>query len=342
MPIPSYILVTGATGFIGAHVVDLLLERGFRVRGSARSKAKADEFVNARPQWKDRLDFVQVADFEGNTNLDDAVKDVDAVIHIASPFTYNTTNNEKELVLPAINGVKALLSAASHNPQLRRIVLTSSFAAVVDISRAAGPEFTYNASHWNPLTYAESVDPSASAVVAYRGSKKFAELEAWAYVEKHRPSFDLVTLCPPMVFGPVVHPGVASPAHLNESNAQLWSVTDKSAPVPPVRVPLWIDVRDLALAHVEALLRDGAGGKRYTPVSPEPFSFGLAARIIRAKAPQKARTPGAAPAEDEKLPEPCYRLDGETAAKELGLEYRSFETTVVDLVNQMERLEAAR
>ncbi|KAK7705509.1 hypothetical protein SLS57_010043 [Botryosphaeria dothidea] len=339
MPTPSYILVTGATGFIGAHVVDTLLERGYKVRGSARSRPKADEMLNARPQWKDRFDFVQVADFEGNTNLDDAVKDVDAVIHIASPFTYNTTNNEKELVLPAINGVKALLSAASKNPSIQRIVLTSSFAAVVDIARTAGPDFTYTAAHWNPLTYAEAVDPATTAVVAYRGSKKFAELEAWAYVETHAPAFDLVTLCPPMVFGPVRHPGVATPAALNESNAQLWSVTDKTALIPAVRVPLWIDVRDLARAHVEALLRDAAGGKRYTPVSPQPFSFGLAARIVRERFPGRARTPGAAPAEDEALPGPSYGLDGATAAKELGLEYRPFEQTVVDLVAQMEELE---
>lgn len=315
--------------------------------------------LNARPQWKDRFDFIQVADFEGNTNLDDAVKDVDAVIHIASvrvpnedgrtknlftfsniqPFTYNTTNNEKELVLPAINGVKALLNAASKNPNIQRIVLTSSFAAVVDIARTAGPDFTYTAAHWNPLTYAEAVDPATTAVVAYRGSKKFAELEAWAYVETHAPAFDLVTLCPPMVFGPVRHPGVATPAALNESNAQLWSVTDKTAPIPAVRVPLWIDVRDLARAHVEALLRDAAGGKRYTPVSPEPFSFGLAARIVREGFPGRARTPGAAPAEDEALPGPSYGLDGATAARELGLEYRPFEQTVVDLVAQMEELE---
>ncbi|KAB2570265.1 putative uncharacterized oxidoreductase [Lasiodiplodia theobromae] len=342
MPNPSYVLVTGATGFIGSHVVDTLLRRGYKVRGSARSKAKADEMLAARPQWKDRLDFVLVADFEGKTDLTDAVKGVDGIIHVASPFNYNTTNNERELVLPAINGVRAILAAASATPTVSRLVLTSSFAAVVDIARTAGPEFTYTAADWNPLTYAESIDPSTTAVVAYRGSKKFAELEAWEYVKEKKPHFDLVTLCPPMVFGPVAHPGVASPAALNESNAQLWSVLDKTQPLPVARVPLWIDVRDLAHAHVEALLRDEAGGKRYTPASPEHFSYGLAARVVRERFPGREREPpGKEPAEDETLPAPSYGLDGETTARELGVEYRRFEETVVDLVGQMVALEGA-
>lgn len=83
----SYVLVTGATGFIGSHVVDTLLRRGYKVRGSARSKAKADEMLAARPQWKDQLDFVEVADFEGKTDLTDAVKGVDGIIHVASVST---------------------------------------------------------------------------------------------------------------------------------------------------------------------------------------------------------------------------------------------------------------
>lgn len=145
-----------------------------------------------------------------------------------------------------------------------------------------------------------------------------------------------------MVFGPVAHPGVASPAALNESNAQLWSVLDKAQPLPAARVPLWIDVRDLAHAHVEALLRDEAGGKRYTPASPEHFSFGLAARVVRERFPERARDPpGKEPAEDETLPAPSYGLDGETTARELGVSYRRFEETVVDLVGQMVALERA-
>lgn len=255
------------------------------------------------------------------------------------PFTYNTTNNERELILPAINGVRALLSAAAKNPHLHRIVLTSSFAAVIDTTLSPPPTFTYTASHWNPLTYATSIAPTTPAIIAYRGSKKFAELEAWHHLSTHPDSpYTLTTLCPPMVFGPVAHPAVPSPAHLNESNAQLWAaVATPTVPLPEARVPFWIDVRDLAQAHVAALVSEQAAGKRYTVASPERFSYGLAARIVRERFPHR-RVRGE---EEGGLPEVGWGLDGETAARELGVGYRGFGETVGDLVGQMEGLERA-
>lgn len=79
-----YVLVTGATGFIGAHVVDVLLSRGLRVRGATRSTSKGKAMIEARPKFASQLDFVQVEDFEKIGVFEDAVKDVDAVIHVAS------------------------------------------------------------------------------------------------------------------------------------------------------------------------------------------------------------------------------------------------------------------
>ncbi|KAG2419978.1 hypothetical protein HFD88_004775 [Aspergillus terreus] len=69
--------------------------------------------------------------------------------------------------------------------------MTSSFASVIDLNRPADPNFVYTGEHWSPLTYAEAVDPSSTAVTAYRGSKKFAELEAWSFMEREKPDFDL-------------------------------------------------------------------------------------------------------------------------------------------------------
>lgn len=79
--------MTGATGFIGAHVVDVLLSRGLRVRGATRSIVKGTLMIKARPQYADRLEFVEVDDFERPGRLREAVKDVDAVIHVASVST---------------------------------------------------------------------------------------------------------------------------------------------------------------------------------------------------------------------------------------------------------------
>lgn len=250
------------------------------------------------------------------------------------PFFYDTSNNEQELILPAINGVKSILAAsATPGSQIQRIVLTSSFASVVDIDSTPPPGFTYTAAHWNPLAYETAIDPKSSAVVAYRGSKKFAELAAWDFVKTQNPPFDLATLCPPMVFGPVVHP-ISTAEQLNESNSVLWSVAVGADPLPGARVPAWIDVRDLAEAHVQALLRPEAGGKRFVPASPEPFSYEYAADIMKDEFGWAEGSVTSNYTNGEK-PRASYGVDGETVGRELGVSYRTFRETVVDFVGQV-------
>lgn len=247
------------------------------------------------------------------------------------PFTYDTRDNEKELILPAINGVRSILEATT-NSNVQRIVITSSFAAVMDINRKAPPYFTYTAEDWNPLSYEESIDPSTSAVGAYRGSKKFAELEAWKYIKEKKPNFDIVTLCPPMTFGPVVHP-IDGVEKLNESNKMLWNVAS-GEPLPVARVPFWVDVRDLAEAHVEALFRSNAGNKRFIIASPERFSYALAADIIKESFPGRKEGISA----EVQTVDDSHGLDGVTASKDLGIKYRPFKETVVGLISQVAKM----
>ncbi|KAK9473934.1 NAD dependent epimerase [Dipodascopsis tothii] len=328
---PSYVLVTGGTGFIGAHVVDCLLRRGLKVRIATRSAAKAEIMKQDRPEHAHLIDYVTIDDFEKEGVFHGAAKGCDGIIHVASPFSYDVTDVEKELIIPAINGVKAIMEAAASEPAVQRVVLTSSFASVLDVARGPGPGFTYTGADWNPLTYEESV--KADPVVAYRGSKKYAEKAAWDFVEAHKGSinFDLVTLCPPMTFGPIVHP-VRSVKELNVSNAMLWDIAEGVSPLPVSRVPVWIDVRDLAEAHVQALLTKEVGGRRYVPAAPDFFSYQLAADIMRAKfdwAPTQV-TKGN---EGEPIPE-SYTLDGAAVARELSVTYHTFPEMVVDALTQ--------
>lgn len=226
------------------------------------------------------------------------------------------------------------MQAAVTNPNIKRIVITSSFASVLDVNRKAPPYFTYTGEDWNPLTYAEAASTETSAVVAYRGSKKFAELAAWEFVKEQKPHFDIVTLCPPMTFGPVVH-SVDGADKLNESNAMLWKVASGQHPLPVARVPFWIDVRDLAVAHVEALLRSEVGGKRYVPTANDRFSYSLAAKIIEKNFDWAE---GKISQQDQTI-DTSHGLDGETAARELGINYRTFDQTVVDLIQQAKAME---
>ena len=199
----------------------------------------------------------------------------------------------------------------------------------MDADRKAPPFFTYTGADWNPLSYAEAADPTTSAVIAYRGSKKFAEAEAWKYIQEKKPAFDIIALCPPMTFGPVVHP-VPSVDALNESNKVLWNIANGQAPLPVARVPFWVDVRDLAAAHAEALMREETGSVRYTVSSPEHFNYALAAEIM---AEEFAELETIVSSETQQLDE-SYGLDGTTVAKDLGFQYRPFRETVRDFIAQ--------
>lgn len=326
-------LVTGGTGFIGAHIVDYLLDLDIKVRLASRSLKKACQFIEARPEKKHLLEAVQIKDFtaieDGENPFLDAVKGVEGIIHTASPLDYSVEDVENDLIKPAIQGVKIVFEAALTEPGIKRIVLTSSFASVMNVDRGSGPGFTYTGQDWNPLTYEESI--KADPIIAYRGSKKFAELEAWDFIKHNKPGFDLVTFCPPMTFGPVVHP-VDFVEDLNLSNANLWEVYEGKSSLPEARVPVWVDVRDLALSHVKGLIVEKAGNKRYVPSSPEKFTYELAAKIM------KDEGLGTPIDVTENLNPQGYDLDYHTIEQDLGIKFRNFKDCIVDSISQFKKL----
>lgn len=335
MTIAEYkkVLVTGGTGFIGAHIVDDLLDLGIEVRLASRSLQKAEEFINSRGARGKNIEPFEIRDFtqlENGNSFIEAVKGIDGIIHAASPLDYSVPDVEKDLIKPAIEGVRIVLEAAHQEPRVKRVVLTSSFASVMDTSRGPGPGFSYKSQDWNPLTYEESV--KADPIIAYRGSKKFAEVEAWDFKNRNQSKFDLVTFCPPMTFGPVVHP-VDSVENLNLSNSMLWTVY-KGKEMPQSRVPVWVDVRDLALAHVRGLVVDDAANKRYLPSSPEKFSYPLAAKIMKDHGYGDKILPNVV----ENLAPAGYDLDYQSAENDLGIKFGGFEKCVLDSITQFLRM----
>lgn len=170
---------------------------------TVRSQAKADKIKAAHPSYgKDKLDFSIVEDIAQPTAFDKAVVSnppFEAVIHTASPFHFNAQDIQKDLLDPAIVGTTGILKAIKANaPTVKRVVITSSFAAMINPTKGAWPEHTYSEKDWSPLTHEEALQSQAAG---YRASKTFAERAAWEYVEKEKPNFDLVTMNPPLVIG---------------------------------------------------------------------------------------------------------------------------------------------
>lgn len=203
---------------------------------------------------------------------------------------------------------------------------------MIDLSRPEEMPWKFTSNDWNPITYAEAASPHASAREAYRGSKTLAEREAWKFMGEQRPGFDLVTLCPSMVFGPLAQ-NPKSSADLNESNKMLWKVASGTASqeLPPCQFNFWIDVRDLAQIHVQALLTPTAGGKRYIPVSREPFTYQMASDIMQREIPfLKGNIPAGMQAIKKHV-----EVDLEAMEKDFpSIEYTPFKTTVSDFVSQ--------
>ena len=103
---------------------------------------------------------------------------------------------------------------------------------------------------------------------AYLGSKTFAERAAWNFVRDEKPNFTIVTINPPVVYGPAFH-NLKSLENINTSNsifADLVQGKWKSA-VPESPPTQWVDVRDVALAHVRALENAEAAGRRFIVVA---------------------------------------------------------------------------
>ncbi|KAF6828514.1 nad dependent epimerase [Colletotrichum plurivorum] len=348
---PLRVFLTGANGFIAQHILAQLLAAGNSVRAVVRTDRAASQL---RAIFKDhpesQLDYAIVPDITAPGAFDAALSSskppFDVILHTASPFDFRVGASVSDFLDPAINGTVEILRAAHRvAPSVKRVVVTSSMAAVVDGAAppVTSPAKIYTETDWVETTRAE-VEAAVAAGTAnptlpYVASKALAERAAWDFVAEAKPSFDLVTINPPMVYGPV-HSASAlkSPADLGQSNFTLYSALlspdlTEASPMPPQFMHLYVDVRDVARAHVLAATTPAAGGNRFV-VSPGGESYQRIANIFREALPQLAgRIPKGDP-EKTALPEGIYGVDSSLAKTVLGLEFTKAEDTFADSARQ--------
>lgn len=331
------VLVTGANGFIAAHVVAQLLDRGYNVIGSVRGSKKRDLVLRTH-SFNPNLSVIEVEDItksEGYlTALQADGSKVDAIVHLAAPFSYSVSDFEKDLMIPAVAGSRAVLEAAEALG-VRRVIHTNSFACIYDAALGPRPGYTYTEKDWSPLSYEDGKN-APNAPTAYRASKAVAETAAFDFMREKSRSFDLVSMCPAMVFGPYVNQDAtpASIQELGESVKIVWDVISagKDAAVPPTKGPIWVDVRDVAKAHVVALKSTVAAGQRYMlaagvycnqEIADEVRELGLGQQSV----PQG--NPGVRDADKH------FGVDGTKVLKELDLTYTSLQRSLGDLAPQL-------
>jgi len=247
------VLVTGATGYIAAHVCKLATEAGHTVRGTVRSKDnafKCDPVKKAAPG----IELVE-ADLLEDGGWAEAVKGVDIVLHVASPFPLQAPADENELIRPAVDGTLRVLKAAAAEPSVRRVVLTSSVAAIASghektdklpASEGCGDEKVWSEDDWSRV---EGCEP-------YPKSKTLAEMAAWKYIKEEQPqgrNLELVTINPGFVLGPTLSKSICS------STQVISRVLKGELPMLPELHMNCVDVRDVAQAHLEAMEKPVAG-----------------------------------------------------------------------------------
>ncbi|XP_063854037.1 LOW QUALITY PROTEIN: uncharacterized protein LOC135096465 [Scylla paramamosain] len=245
MNLRSLTLVTGVSGFIGAHVAKQLLEAGHKVRGTVRSlenEAKIAPLKNLVPNSKFPLELV-AADLTKDDGWDKAVEGCVGVMHVASPFPDVTTKTvtEEELLEPAREGTLRVLKAvAGTKGSVKRVVLTSSLAAVCG-EVTPDPSKKYNEEDWT--------DPECPTLDPYTKSKVVAEKAAWEYLKElpDDEKFELAVINPTLVMGPPL-----MESHRFSTSVNIMAgIVNKTYPwVPRVQFPI-CDVRDVAKAHIK-------------------------------------------------------------------------------------------
>ncbi|KAI0777501.1 hypothetical protein BD413DRAFT_639714, partial [Trametes elegans] len=196
------VMVTGASGFIASWIVQGFPEHGFSVRGTVRTHAKGAQLLETFKKHKEQVRYVIVEDIAKEGAFDEAVKDVDMIVHTASPFTMRAQDADPdELSVPAVRGTTGIPLAAAHSgTALKRVVLTSSATAVM--GHGTEPRIT-DEPLWNEEAVREVREKGRGthAMNKYRASKTLAERAAWAFHEEHKAdlAWDPVALNPPLV-----------------------------------------------------------------------------------------------------------------------------------------------
>jgi nucleoside-diphosphate-sugar epimerase len=263
----STVLVTGGSGFIGGHAILQLLEAGHQVRTTVRDLRREPDvraiLKEAGSEPWDRLSFF-AADLESDAGWLKAVEGCEYVIHVASPFPASTPAHEDELIVPAREGALRVLRAA-RDAKVKRVVLTSSFAAIGYGHKPQQAPF--DETDWTELG-GDDVSP-------YVKSKTLAERAAWDFIAAEGRGLELSVVNPVAVFGPVLH------ADYSTSILFLRRLLEGAVPGIPRLYFGAVDVRDVANLHIRAMTNPAARGERFLAVAGDFMSVRDIALLLK-------------------------------------------------------------
>jgi nucleoside-diphosphate-sugar epimerase len=272
---PQTALVTGGSGFVGSHIILQLVAAGYQVRTTIRNlKREGDVRTMLKVGGVDpgnRLSFY-AADLENDMGWREAVSGCDFVLHVASPLPPSVPKNEDELIVPAREGTLRVLRA-SRDAGVKRVVLTSSFAAIGYGHKVR--ETPFNETDWT--------DPDGDDVAPYTKSKTLAERAAWDFLSREGGSLELSVINPVAVFGPVLGPDYSASILLVQK------MMDGTMPGTPQLYFGAVDVRDVADLHILSMTHPAAKGERFLALAGDFLTMLDIAKILKARMGESAK-----------------------------------------------------
>ncbi|KAM7191342.1 hypothetical protein V8F33_008945 [Rhypophila sp. PSN 637] len=345
------ILLTGGSGFIASHILHQLLNHPSKptIITTVRTQSKADPILASYPEAvsQGRLQIHLTPDISDPNAFAPVIAasspNLDTIIHTASPFHFRITDPKVDLIDPAVNGTTGILRAIVSHPDaqksVKRVVITSSFAAILDEAGISSPSTVFSEKSWNPVTIA---DIHKSSATAYRASKTLAEKSAWEFVSSNKDAnFSVVTINPPMVFGPIIHSlGEAGLKGINTSNQRIVDLLagNWKTGIPDVGPGmLFVDVRDVATAHVKAAFEEGLGGKRLFTTAGY-FSNKEIAEVVRGnfeeykdQLPEEGKDVGGELSSEDQR----FKFDNSETTELLGIDWIGLDKSIVDTVKSL-------
>ncbi|KAL3482446.1 NAD dependent epimerase/dehydratase [Aspergillus californicus] len=253
------ILVTGANGFIGSNIIEVLLSLGYFVRGTVRSeKPWLNEVLEAK-YGAGHFESVNVPKLDNKEALRAVMNGVSGVIHVASDVSFST--NAGEVINTVVAAMEAVLEAASNVPSVKRVVLTSSSVAAIYPYKGEG-SVALNQDSWNDTStqaaWDESTPPETKPIHVYAASKAEGERAAFNWVKKNNPGFTFNSVLPDYTIGQLLHPSSSG-----STTAMTLNLLEGDDIAFRFCVSQYlIDVKDLARLHAIALLDSSVKSER--------------------------------------------------------------------------------